>query len=412
MKPDLLGFTQMFEQSIGIAEPWYISGAEFVEDKKEVHIYVDVRDSAKLKCPECGQEGYRYGYEKSERVWRHGDCLFYPTYVHCRRPRIKCMEHGARVVTAPWARPTSRFTLLFEGYTMLLLADMPVRKTSQLLKCNEKSLARIMRYWVQKAVDEDNLSNTRYLSIDETSFKKKQTYVTVIIDGDARRVIDVEQGRGHEAIEEFSYKLEKKGGDCSKIKYVTSDMSKAYRMGIELCFPQAEQVIDRFHVKKLMLDAVDEVRRAEQKGHRPKGKRLLMIPEKKLTNEQKDAVQSLSKMYPKTGRAYRMVTALDEIYFCTDYKRATELFNKLYRWMRRSRLDPMKKTAQTLREYKEKILAFIKQRITSAISEGINSMIQAAKRKARGYNTIEGYMCMIYLIAAKLKLSCPNPLFL
>ena len=114
--------------------------------------------------------------------------------------------------------------------------------------------------------------------------------------------------------------------------------------------------------------------------------------------------------YPKTGRAFRIVQAIDTVYASTDVKTAEEKLNALYRWMRRSRLEPMKRTAKTLRNYTEEILNFFRSRLTNAICEGINSMIQAAKRKARGYHTFEGFSSMIYLVAAKLSLAFPNPL--
>ncbi len=139
----------MFRQSIGIAEPWYIRSIE--TQGAEVHIYVDIRNGNMLPCPECGKMCVRAGYEKAERVWRHGDVMFYPCYVHCRRPRITCDEHKTKVVEAPWARKNSRFTLMFEGYAMLILADMPILKASKALRCNEKSLVVIMRYWVKKS---------------------------------------------------------------------------------------------------------------------------------------------------------------------------------------------------------------------------------------------------------------------
>ena len=84
-------------------------------------------------------------------------------------------------------------------------------------------------------------------------------------------------------------------------------------------------------------------------------------------------------------------------------------FDSLYSWMRRCRLQPMKDAATTLRNHKEKILAYFYHRITNAVCEGINSMIQAAKRKARGFNTYEGFASMIYLVAGKLQLAVPNP---
>ena len=411
METRISGLTKLFEQSIGVEEPWYIRSIETKD--AAVHVYVDIREGNLMACPECGKLCKRAGYEKTERVWRHGDCLFYPCYVHCRRPRVKCDQHKTKVVEAPWARKSSRFTLMFEGYAMLLLADMPILKASKLLRCNEKSLTKILRYWVEKAVSEDDLSEVESLGADETSFKRGQSYVTIIVDEEKRRVIDVEEGRSAQQIIDFSYKLEAKGGSCEKIQYVSSDLSPAYRSGFQFCFPNAQHTVDKFHVKKLLLDALDEVRKSEQKEQRTKRKlnrKLLMIPEAKQTKEQRQKIEQLSREYPKTGRAYRIVQAVDTVYASFDEETAKVRLDQLYRWMRHSRLEPMKRVAKTLREYSSEILCFFRSRLTNAICEGINSMIQAAKRKARGYHTFEGFSSMIYLVAAKLSLAFPNPL--
>ena len=84
--------------------------------------------------------------------------------------------------------------------------------------------------------------------------------------------------------------------------------------------------------------------------------------------------------------------------------------NGLYRWLRRSRLEPIKRVALTLRKNGKEILNVFITRLTNAICEEIISMIQTVKRKERGYHTFEGFSSMIYLIAGKLKLACPNPL--
>jgi transposase len=318
------------------------------------------------------------------------------------------------VVDAPWARKHSRFTLLFEGYASIILADMPVLKASKLLRCNEKSLVSIMKYWVNEAVNRDDLSKVMALGIDETSFKKRQSYVTVIIDATERRVIDVEEGRDSGTIVKFSYKLEEKGGDCNKITQVSSDMSRAYISGAAEAFPRAKLTMDKFHVKKLMLEGLDEVRRAEQREHKSRtlnnSKKLLMIPLAKMSTEQSERAGDLSKQYPKIGKAFRMVSLLDEVYASPNLESASRTFNSLISWMRRSRVEPMKRVAATLKMYRKEILNVFVTRLTNAICEGINSMIQAAKRKARGYKTVDGFICMIYLIASKLTLACPNPL--
>lgn len=354
----MTGFTnyeEMFSQSIGLKEPWKVDKAEFDEKRKEVHIYVSCRKTAKYPCPKCGKMCSRYDDEEKERVWRHGDVVFFPCYVHCRRPRIKCSD-GIHVVTAPWARPNSRYTLLFESYAMLLMKSMPVENARKIMRISHTSMTGILKYWVKKAVKEDDLSKVRAICVDETSFKKGHSYVTVISDALARRVIDVEKGRDTDTVISFSNKLEKKGGYCNKITQYISDMSGAYMSARDECFPNAN-----------------------------------------------------SKKYPKTGRAYRMVQQIDDMYKCSDMSEAENIFDKLIRWLRRSRLEPMKKVASSLKSKKQEILNYFYYRMTNALAEGINSMIQSAKRRARGFRTFEGYACMIYLVVGKLNLSCPNP---
>ena len=121
-----------------------------------------------------------------------------------------------------------------------------------------------------------------------------------------------------------------------------------------------------------------------------------------MNEQQQEKLAELSKLYPKTGRAFRMVQALDELYQCYDVNQATILFDKLYSWLRRSRLEPMKRVALTLRKHKPEILAYYFHRLTNAVAEGINAIIQAGKRKARGFKSFRAYSTMIYLECAKL----------
>jgi transposase len=340
--------------------------------------------------------------------------MFYPCYVHCRRPKVLCPNCGSQQVNAPYERKNSSFTLLFEGYAMLIMADMPIAKASALLRCNEKSLTKVLRYWVNKAVDEMDLADVLMLALDETSFKRGHKYVTLIIDAAKRRVIGVENGRDAEAVKLFTEKLSIKNGNPEKVSTVTSDMSKSFLPAIAKYFPNAENIIDKFHVKKVLIDALNEVRKSEQKTVADKktlfrGRRLFMIPEAKMNAEQSVKLAEMSKRYPKTGRAYRIVAGLDDFYKSKNINDAEHSFKGLYSWMRRCRLNPMKEAAETLMRHRDKIIAYFKNRITNAICEGINSMVQAAKRKARGYHTFEGFSAMIFLVAGKLQLAVPKP---
>ncbi len=407
-------FVKMMEGSLNLEEPWYVEGAEFNEIESAVHIYVNVRKNAVFACPKCGGETKRYGYEPTERIWRHGDCMFFPSYVHCRRPRVQCPKCGVNQINAPYERKNSRFTLLFEGYAMLIMADMPRAKAAQVLRCDEKSLCNILTYWVEKAVAERSLNDVTSLAIDETSFKKGHSYVTVVVDADQRRVVGVEEGRDKAAVHAFAEFFKQHGGDEMKVTSVSSDMSKSYVPAIAEAFPEASHVIDKFHVKQAAQKALDEVRKQEQREVDDKkalfqGRRLFMIPRSKMSEKQSYKLIELSKEFPKTGRAYRIVSALDEMYACSTREDAEDAFDSLYSWMRHSRLEPMKEVALMLLRHKDKVLAYFDYRLTNAICEGINSMIQAAKRKARGYNTYQGYRSMIFLIAGKLELAVPQP---
>ena len=408
------GFGKMLSGSLGLEEPWFIERVNCDSTNQEFHIYVGVRNDAMIVCPRCGGATKRYGYETSERVWRHMDCLHYLCYVHAKRPRVQCPHCGVVQVSAPFERPNSRFTILFESYALLIMTDVPRRRASFLLRCNEKSLASILSYWVNDAVSKLDFGKVTKLAIDETSFKRNHEYVTVTVDPDERRVIDVQQGRSKASVQAMKDKLERQGGDATKIESVTCDMSAAYLSAVEEYFPNAKLAIDKFHLKQLFINALDEVRKEDQREANEKrrlfaSRRLLTIPESKMSKEQIAEVNLIAQCYPRVGRAFRIVQALDVLYSSQTVEEAAELLKQLYSWMRRCRLEPMKDVALTLAKHSQRILNYFHNRLTNAICEGINSMIQAAKRKARGFRTLEGFISMIYLIAGKLRLDILKP---
>jgi transposase len=413
MEP-VYNFQGMFAQSLGLKDPWSITKAVFEPQERAVHIYISGRKTAKYACPECGELCSRYDEEEDERVWRHADVVLYPCFVHSRRPRVNCSKHGIHVVDAPWARsPYSRFTLGFEGFAMLLAQTMSMNEARRILRISRTAMLNIATYWIEKAVREDDLSHISRLSIDETSFKRGHSYVTIIGAPEEKRVIGVEEGRDIGAVERFSQSFEERKGDCNKIRYVSMDMSLTYKSATRLCFPEATIVYDHFHVKKLMLDAMDTVRREEQgrkiAKQKSSGRKLLMIPEHKMNQQQRDKLTKLSREYPKVGRAFRMVMQLDDLYRCQTRPEAESVLRRLTSWMMHSKLEPMKRAAASLRRHKDEIMTYFEQRISNAFAEGMNSLIQTAKRKARGFHTFQGFRTAIYLAVGKLALSFPQP---
>ena len=116
----------VFARSIGITQPWYIEKSQYDEEKRVVNIYVQGEKEALYACPVCGVLCERYGEEETVHRWRHGDVMYYPSYVHCRRPRVNCGVHGVHTAAIPWARERSRFTALCEAHMELALSNAPM----------------------------------------------------------------------------------------------------------------------------------------------------------------------------------------------------------------------------------------------------------------------------------------------
>ena len=347
MSDDLSHMTNaLFSRFLGLEAPWYLIALDMdknVNGEFEIHLEVRVQKQAIFPCPHCGQPTTRRGYENIPRKWRHTDWLPAKTYIHCARPKVCCPTHGIVQINAPFERQNSRYTLLFEGIAVHLMRHMPISRAAETLRCDEKTLASILHYWVDAAKKKVNLKDVKSIAVDETSNKRGHNYVTVVIDADERSVIDVQPGKDSSTIDNFSTKLLEQGGDPENITSVTSDMSSAFLSAVKKNFPNSETVIDKFHVKSVLLKGLDEVRKQEQSTASDKklifrGRRLFWIPKSKQTDDQTAKIASLSKQFPKTGRAYRMICAFDDFYSKDTREEAELAFDALVRWGMRSRL--------------------------------------------------------------------------
>ena len=189
-------------------------------------------------------------------------------------------------------------------------------------------------------------------------------------------------------------------------------MSLGFKKGINEHFTNSSTVIDKFHVIKHINEAVDEVRREElrqgpwYKYLLNKTKYLWLKNDANLTEKQHERKESLLKKRLKTARAYTMRVTLQDIYeLSTNRTEAEERLKQLCNWISRSHLAPMKKFGELLKNHWEEILNYFDHRYTNAILEGMNSIIQNIKRRARGFRNDEYFKTMIYLGCGKLDLN-------
>ena len=243
-------------------KPWEVVEEKFDEEQKRLDLRIDFPKGSKFPCPECGREGCPV-HDTESHTWRHLNFFEHEAYLTARVPRVICPEHGTKQVKVPWARERSDFTLLFEALTMAMAKEMPVKALAGLVGEHDTKLWRVVHHYVDEAVDQQDLSEMRELGIDDTSFRRGQSYVSVFADLGAceRRAVFVAAGRDQQTVEQFAGFLKAHGGEAKRIREVCQDMSAAYLAGVREHFKRAEVTFDRFHVKQKLSEAIDEVRR-------------------------------------------------------------------------------------------------------------------------------------------------------
>jgi transposase len=401
--------TQLFQLALGINSPWFVSASDFDGEKKRLDIEIDFKAGGRFPCPECKAADCPV-HDTTKKTWRHLDFFQHQAFLHARMPRIACDTCGVRQVVAPWARPGSGFTLLFEALAMTLVIHMPVAAAARMLGEHDTKLWRVVHHYVEQALADLDLGALKRVCIDETAAKRGHNYITLFVDIDARKVVFIAEGRGAGTVAQFADWVDAHNSDASRIKEVCIDMSGAYIAGVTENLTEAEITFDKFHVMKLIGEAVDKVRRIETKS-RPelKGSRYLWLKnDANLSASQLAERGSLAKANLKTGRAFAMRLAFQDIYKERSRNSASFMFDRWHSWARRSRLEPMKAVAATLDRHRDGVLAWFDSRIANGLIEGINSLVQAAKAKARGYRSLRNLMSVTYLIAGKLELKLPT----
>jgi len=394
----------LFKAALGLTEPWQVTSVEFDPATKRLDLRIDFPRGATFCCPECDVAGLK-AYDTEEKTWRHLDFFQHQAYLTARVPRVDCPEHKVRQVALPWARERSGFTLLFEALVMAMVKEMPVNAVAGLVGEYDKRIWRIVHHYVDAAVEAQTLEGVRRVGIDETSSRRGHEYVSVFADLDERRAVFVVEGRDHETVQAFSLFLETHGGDPGRVEEVCQDMSEPFLKGTLEQLPNAEITFDRYHIKSHLSKAVDEVRREESQHHRELLSNTRYVWLKRpanLTERQRDLLDELLAQPLQTVRAYTLAQQFDSFYELDDPDTAEEYLRRWITEADASSLAPLQKFARMLEDHWLGVIRWHHSRVSNGLLEGLNSLIQAAKRRARGYRTNRNFITMIYLIVGKL----------
>ena len=339
----------------------------------------------------------------------------YQTILHAEPPRAECRQHGVRVVKLPWAEPSSRFTALFEALAIEFLKAASQKAVAGLLKLSCDEIHGIMERAVKRGLARRRAVSISKIGVDEKAFRKGHSYLTLVNDLVRGRVLYVAEDRKQSSLDGFWGTLTPE--QIASIAAVAMDMWEPYIASVREHVPGAEDkiVFDKFHVAQHLGDAVDKVRRRENKILRAAG-------DDRLAGTRYDWLRNTAAMEPgdrrefaelrksglKTARAWALKETAMSLYSYVYERPARKHFRWWYNWAVRSRLQPMIDVARTLKHRFENIITYLQHQVTNAASESINAKIQWVKYTARGYRNKQNFVHAIYFHCGGLDLAPPS----
>jgi transposase len=394
---------------LGVGSPWEVKNVELKLQEKKVEIELGWQWGQGAKCPECGRACAIHD-SAPERTWRHLDTMQFATLIRARTPRSDCPEHGVKTMAVPWAQPQGRFTLLFERFAIeVLQASASVSQACELLGVGWETAHEIMRRAVERGLERRQLEGLQHLGMDEKSFGRGQSYITLLTDLEQSRVLDVVEDRTAEAAEQLWQTLTPEQKQA--VEAVAVDMWEPFIQTIQTELPEADIVHDKFHVSKYLGEAVDKVRRQEHKELMAQGdetlkgtRQLWLYNPQNFSENQRSEFGLLKDLQLKVARAWAAKELFSKFWEYQEEGWARRFFKGWYGWVSRSRLKPLVEVAGMLKRHLENLLTYLKHRITNAVTEGLNSKIQSIKAAARGFRSFKNYRIRILFFCGKLDL--------
>jgi transposase len=376
----------------------------------EEGLIVDVAPSWRQgRCSECGQRCPGYDRDQGRR-WRHLDLAGMALYLRYDTRRVDCPRCGVKVEQVPWAETGSWFTRPFEDHVGYLAQRCDKTAVSDMMRVAWETVGAIIQRVVARRQRGDVLDKLTHIGVDELSYRRHHEYITVVVDHGRGHVVWAKPGKNADTLKAFFDELGTER--CAKLEAVTIDMSGAYIKAVTECSPKAQIIFDRFHVQRLVQDAVDEVRRDEvraatsdEERKELKGTRWSLLKRFwNLSLFDTTRLALLQRDNKRLYRAYLLKEAMVAVLDCRSEWLARQKLDEWIRWARRSRLEPFKRVADTFRKHAEGILAYVRSGLSNGRTEGLNGKARTITRRSFGFHSAHGLIALLKLCCSGIHL--------
>ena len=386
--------------------------AHLRQASQTIEIEVRPRRGSRPCCSGCGRRGSGYDQLPVRRfefipVWGFAVVLLYAMR------RVDCRHGcGVKVEQVPWGIGKHTLTKAYMQFLAQWARRLSWQETARSFRTSWEKVYQAVEWVVEWGLERRSLDSVRAIGVDEIQYGRGHQYLTLVyqIEAGMIRLLWVGKDRTLESFQKFFTLI---GSELArKIEFVCSDMWKPYLDLIAQHCTNALNILDRFHVVAKMNKAIDEVRASEAKrmayhGYAPLLKRTrwcLLKRRENLTDTQRLRLRDLLRYNLKSVRAYLLKEDFQQFW---EYDSPTWAGKFLDQWctqVMRSRIEPMKKFARTMRGHRELLLNYFRARkqFSSGVIEGLNNKAKVTMRKAYGFRTFRATEVALYHVLGRL----------
>ena len=370
-----------------------------------LEVEVRPRANARAKCSGCGNTASGYDTLPARRfefvpLW--GIAVF---LVYAMR-RVSCPNCGVKVEAVPWASGKHQVTDTYAWFLARWARRLSWKEVAEVFHTSWEKVFHSVQMAVEWGRAHQDLSGVSAIGIDEVAWQRGPRFLTLVyqIDKGCRRLLWVGQARQVNTLLGFFrwFGTER----SAELRFICSDMWRPYLMVIAKKAAGAIHVLDRFHIVAKMSKALDEVRAQESralaaKGYEPVLKHtrwLLLKRPENLTEKQEPKLAELLQYNLRSVRAYLLK---EDFQFFWDYVSPYWAEQFLHRWCTRtlrSKIEPMKKMARTLRAHRPLLLNWFRAKgaVSAGTVEGFNNKAKLTLRKSYGFRTYTAMEMALY----------------
>ncbi len=380
--------------------------------KPAIEIEIKHRKNSKGVCSQCHKPAAGYDTLEERKfefipIWG-----FFIFFLYTMR-RVNCQRCGVRVEEVPWSDGKNHLTKTYMQFLANWAKKLSWKEVAQSFQTSWPKVFRSVEYVVEWGLQNRDLSGITAIGVDEIQWHKGHKYLTLVyqINSERKRLLWIGKDRTVKTLLRFFHIFGKERN--LQLKYVCSDMWKPYLKVIKKKATNAVHILDRFHIVARINKAIDEVRASEHRklkedGHEGilKHSRWCLLKRKEnLTEKQELKLKDLLSYNLKSVRAYLLK---EDLHGFWDYVSPTWAGKFIERWctrVMRSKIEPLKKEARTIRKHKELILNWFraKKAFSSGIVEGLNNKVKVTIRKSYGFRTFKCTEIALYHVLGDLK---------